>query len=273
MLDAYALRMLPNFIIAGPPKSGTTSLQFYLDKHPDIYVKGEAHFFNKNYKKGLEWYEAYFKNYQNEKAIGEKSPSYFYSKDVPSRIKKHIPDVKLLFIFRDPIKRAYSQYWHNVRHATEKAGTFEIAVDNELKDMDNDEYIYLKISNYIMHLKRWGEYFSKSKMFFLTLENLNKDVLYEILEFLNVDPNFNFGELKKFNVGGSVRSKSLAKFAQNKFIKKIPYLSEGIKRKVNMRKGKTPEISSSTRKKLKSYFEPYNNELAEFTGLDLSAWK
>jgi hypothetical protein len=264
--------MLPNFIIAGPPKSGTTSLQFYLDKHPDIYVTGEAHFFNKNYKKGLEWYESYFNKYQNEKAVGEKSPSYFFSKDVPSRIKKHIPDAKLLFIFRDPIKRAYSQYWHNVRHAREKAETFEIAVEKELKDLENDEYNYLKISNYIMHLKRWEKIFPKSKMFFLTLENMNKDVLCEILEFLNVDSNFDFGELKKFNIGGSVRSKSLAKFAQNKFIKKIPYLSEGIKRGLNMRRGKTPEIIPSTRRKLKSFFEPYNDELAEFTGLDLSAW-
>jgi hypothetical protein len=265
--------MLPNFIIAGPPKSGTTSLQFYLDKHPDIYVTGEAHFFNKNYKKGLEWYESYFNKYQNEKAVGEKSPSYFFSKDVPSRIKKNLPDVKLLFIFREPIKRAYSQYWHNVRHAREKAATFEIAVENELKDMENDDYIYLKISNYIMHLKTWEKHFPKSKMFFLTLENLNKDVLREILEFLEVDSSFDFGELKKFNIGGSVRSKSLAKFAQNRLIKKIPYLSEGIKRGLNMRRGKTPEINPDTRKKLKKLFEPYNIELAEFTGLDLSAWK
>jgi len=264
--------MLPNFIIAGPPKSGTTSLQLYLDKHPDVFVTGEAHFFDNNYEKGLKWYETYFEKYQNEKAIGEKSPSYFFGPDVPERIKKHIPEAKLLFIFRDPIKRAYSHYWHNVRHAREKAKTFELAVENEINDMKNEDNVYLKISNYVTHLKRWEKTFPKSKMYFLTLENLNKDVLYEILEFLDVDPNFDFGELKKFNIGGAVRSKSLAKFAQNKFVKKIPYLSEGIKRGVNMRRGKTPEIDASTKNKLKKYFEPYNDELAKFTGLDLSIW-
>ena len=194
------VKMLPNFIIAGPPKSGTTSLQLYLDSHPDVLVTGEAHFFDYNYEKGLEWYEKYFEKYQNEKAVGEKSPSYFFGPNVPIRIKKHIPEAKLLFTFRDPIKRAYSHYWHNVRHARQKAKTFEIAVENELKDMENEDYNYLKISNYVTHLKRWNKHFPKSKMFFLTLEELNKDILYETLEFLNVDSNYDFGELKRFNI-------------------------------------------------------------------------
>ncbi|RLF35719.1 MAG: sulfotransferase, partial [Thermoplasmata archaeon] len=111
--------MLPNFVIAGPPKSGTTSLLFYLERHPDVFVINEPHFFSRNYEKGIEWYESLFEKHKKEKAVGEKSPSYFFDPKVPLRIKKHIPDVKLIFIFRDPIKRAYSEYWHNVIHGTE----------------------------------------------------------------------------------------------------------------------------------------------------------
>ena len=257
--------MLPNFLIVGPPKSGTTSLQLYLSRHPDIFVKGETHFFDRKYNKGLEWYEELFKERENEKAVGEKTPAYFYEKDIPSKIKKDLPDVKLLFIFRDPIKRAHSHYWHNVRHASEKSKTFEEAI--EKKDSE-----YLEISKYITYLKKWNKYFPKSKLFFMTVENLNQDVLRDALGFLDVDTNFKFGELKKYNVGGAVRSTRLAKISQNNLVKKIPYLSEFIKRGLNMKRGKTPEINEGTKKKLKKYFKKYNKGLSEFTGLDLNCW-
>lgn len=264
--------MLPNFLIVGPPKSGTTSLQFYLNKHPEVYTTGEAHFFNANYEKGIEWYEKFFEKHNNEKAIGEKTPGYFFDEKTPERIKKELVDVKLLFIFRDPIKRAYSQYWHNVRHAYENAKTFEEAFEKELKDKADSNSKYLEISKYIVHIKRWNKYFPKSKMFFLTMESLDQEVLKDVLGFLEVDKDFDFGELKKYNIGGATRSKSLAKVSQNEIIKKIPYMSEVIKRGVNMKRGKAPEINPITRKRLNKYFEPFNKELEEFTTLDLGKW-
>ena len=262
--------MLPNFLIVGPPKSGTTSLQFYLDRHPDVFVTGEAHFFNYNYEKGIGWYEKFFEEANDEKAIGEKTPAYFFDEKTPELIKKDLGNIKLLFIFRNPIKRANSQYWHDVRHARENAKTFEEVAEREMGN--NSKSNYLEISKYVTHLKRWNKYFSKSKMFFLTMENLNKEVLKDALVFLKVDEDFDFGELKRYNVGGSVRSNFLAKTSQNKIVKKIPYLSEFIKRGVNMRRGKTPEIKPETKEELRKYFEPYNKELIKFTGLDLSKW-
>jgi len=261
--------MLPNFLIVGPPKSGTTSLQIYLDRHPDLYVTGEAHFFNSHYKKGIEWYEEFFKDYNNEKLIGEKTPAYFFEKEVPKRVKKYLPDIKLIFIFRDPVKRAYSQYWHNVRHGREDSDTFEDAIGfgKKLKSK------YLEISKYVKYLKEWEKYFPKKNMFFLTIEEINQKKLEEILDFLGIDHKFEFGELKKYNIGGSIRSKKLAEMTQSNFVKKIPYLSEFIKRGLNMKRGKTPPMNTDTRKKLQKFFIKYNNELEKLTGLDTKIWR
>lgn len=261
--------MLPNFLIVGPPKSGTTSLQFYLNKHPDIYATGEAHFFNANYEKGIKWYENYFKEYDNQKLIGEKTPAYFFEEEIPERVKKHLPDVKLIFIFRNPIKRAYSHYWHNVRHGREEASSFEEAIDlkNELDSK------YIDVSRYVNHVKRWLKYFPKKNMFFLTIEEIDQKKLNEILEFLNIEDKFDFGELKRYNIGGAVRSKTLAKIAQNKIVKKIPYISELIKRGINMKRGKTPPINSKTKERLQNYFIDYNLELEKITGLNTDFWR
>jgi len=264
--------MLPSFIIPGPPKSGTTSLQFYLDKHPEIFVTGETHFFSSNYDKGIEWYKNFFRNV-TERVVGEKSPSYFFHPEAPKRIKKHIPNTKLIFIFRNPVDRAYSHYWHEARAARENA-PFEKAIKRELdQKVGNDNLKYLEIGKYILHLKRWKKYFQKSQMFFLTLEELNKERLKQLLEFLEVDKNFDFGKLKKYNIGGEPRSRVLSKLSQHAAVKKIPYFSDFISRVINMRRGKYPAMKSDTRRYLLEYFDDYNQDLEKFTGLDLSKWR
>lgn len=106
--------MLPNFLIVGAARAGTTSLYYYLKQHPDVFMspKKEIDFFDvdKNFEKGLDWYERYFEGYTGQKAIGEASPLYMYLEKVPKRIAKVIPDVKLIFILRNPVDRAYSHY-------------------------------------------------------------------------------------------------------------------------------------------------------------------
>ena len=104
--------MLPNFLICGASKSGTTTLQEVLCTHPDIFMPKkkrangrEIHFFNndKNFAKGIEWYEKQFEGWNGEKAIGEKTPSYLCTPCVPERIHRFLPDVKLIFILRHPV--------------------------------------------------------------------------------------------------------------------------------------------------------------------------
>jgi len=88
--------ILPNFIICGAQRAGTTSLFHYLKAHPQVYMAPtkEVHFFDLNYEKGIDWYEKHFRssNPEKHKAIGEVSPFYMYLHEVPERIYRHLPD-------------------------------------------------------------------------------------------------------------------------------------------------------------------------------------
>ncbi len=259
--------MLPNFLIPGAEKAGTTSLKNYLFEHPEIYmVEKEIHFFDKNWDKGITWYEEKFSNYDNKKVIGEKTPGYMYT-DV-KRIKSVLPDIKLIFLLRNPVDRAYSQYWHDVRKGRENL-TFEEAIRKE-------NTTYKERGKYIIYLKKFEEHYKKSNMMFLLTEDLKNNRLESVrsvLEFLDVDENYKFKDLGEENVGGMPRSKFIAKFAEKKAIKNSPHLYRLIKMVNLKRKGKLPEIKKESRKYLEEYFSKYNEELSKFTGLNLDKWK
>jgi len=134
--------MLPDFIIIGVQRGGTTSLYKYMTKHPKIIpaLKKEIHFFDNKFGKGLSWYESQFmqnpffcllkrKRKSEDTITGEASPYYIYHPHVPKRISKILPNVKLIAILRNPIERAFSHYNHEVRLGAEKL-SFEDALKN-----------------------------------------------------------------------------------------------------------------------------------------------
>ncbi len=109
--------MQVNFLIAGAQKSGTTALHRFLSEHPRICMasRKEVHFFdkNKNFKISSPDYDTYHKNFPNpsdDQIVGEATPRYICWPSAPQRIKEYNPDMKLIFILRDPVERAYSQF-------------------------------------------------------------------------------------------------------------------------------------------------------------------
>ena len=123
--------MLPTFLVVGAARCGTSWLDPNLRQHPEVYLPlntSEVHFFDNNYDTGIEWYEKIFQGVQ-VKAVGEVTPSYHYYKDVAQRIKKHIHDVNMIALLRNPVERAYSHHWNiaaNLKRRHEKFDmTFE----------------------------------------------------------------------------------------------------------------------------------------------------
>src|SRR3989344_4219959 len=140
-----------DFICIGPERSGTTWLYQCLKEHPEICVSEpkEVNFFNSsqsfwrkdligqtNYTKGLEWYKQHFNHCLNKKIIGEFTPIYLHSPEVPERIHKHFPDVKLIAILRNPIERLYSHYRY-----TELKGFYQLPTFKEVIDKDPEAFI------------------------------------------------------------------------------------------------------------------------------------
>lgn len=181
-----ASQTLPNLIIIGAMKSGTTSLHHYLNKHPQIALSDpkELHFFiqEKNWQKGLEWYQSHF----NSQALirGETSPSYTAYpkwKGVPQRMFSVVPNAKLIYILRDPIERMISHYLN--RYA---AGVEDREINDALADFNQD---YVIRSHYYFQLEQYLKFFPASNILIITTEELSQfpqKTLTTVFKFLGV---------------------------------------------------------------------------------------
>jgi hypothetical protein len=215
-LLASSLRVLPDFIIIGAQRSGSTSLYNYLIEHPDILpgLMKEVHFFDNNYHKGVNWYRSFFplaysirrmeRNHKRRTITGEATPYYLFYPHAPKRIHATCPDVKLIVLLRNPVERAYSHYHHEVRLGVEELPFAEaierektnipremamILDDENYRSFGHQNYSYLSRGIYIEQLEVWNEYFSRDNMLVLKSEELfsNPDlVLGRTFAFLGV---------------------------------------------------------------------------------------
>lgn len=197
--------MLPNFLIIGAARSGTTSLYSALQQHRDIYLprskRPEPHFFLKEdeFKKGLSYYEQrYFSEWSGQRAAGEASTSYLYGPRVPARVAASLPDVRLICILRNPVERAYSGYWHSVKSGLEQL-SFDEAIAHEPERKaeiagtplgEIAPFAYVERGMYFEQLQRWLERFDRSRMLVLLFDDLTADpaaALNDVARFLDVD--------------------------------------------------------------------------------------
>jgi len=182
--------MLPNFLVCGAQKSGTTSLHAYLRQHPQIYLpeKKELNYFNLNWSKSLAWYEAHFNAWSGQEAAGEVSPLYLWHPETAERIAETLPAARLIFILRNPIDRAFSNYWFNVaRGAQNPNETF-----SEVIRTQDGQWRYLSKGLYAEQLSRYGALFPSKSRLVLYTEDLKKDpqsLLRAISEFLSLESN------------------------------------------------------------------------------------
>ncbi len=133
---------LPNFIIVGAMKSGTSTLRDLLTLRDDVFLPpGEVHFFSddEKYARGMDWYASLFATAQTAVAVGEKTPTYSYLPECAVRIHQHLPDVKLVWLFRDPVARTYSHYWHSVKNGSERL-SFHAAIETESDRVRKDRW-------------------------------------------------------------------------------------------------------------------------------------
>jgi hypothetical protein len=277
--------MKPNFIVVGAAKAGTTWLYYCLKEHPEVFVSTpkELNFFsnNSNFSKGFGWYENYFKETDSKIAVGELSPAYMYPPEVPGRIHAWNPDIKLIFILRKPIDRAYSDYCMNLDH-----GVFTPEVD---KEMSTDSVIVHQ-GLYFEQIQRYLRYFPPEQLLVTFYDDLNSDphsFLKKVYAFLGVKIDFqpealNRREnakkpLPKFKVAyESVRAIYDWLIQRNDLIK--PFFDE-LKRKgyfdsfyALMRGYEHPKPSKATEAILTRFYKSDVMALAKFTDRDLSHW-
>ncbi len=181
---------LPDFILIGAMKAGTTSLHYYLSLHPQISAskEKELNFFveERNWPKGTDWYRAQF---TNRGLAGEGSPIYTafpQFQGVPQRMHSAVPDARLIYVLRDPIERMISHYIHRFAYGLE-----DRVVEEALLQAENNSY--LDRSRYFLQLSRFLRFYALDRILILTQEELNtqrSSTLDRTFRFLGVEPGF-----------------------------------------------------------------------------------
>jgi hypothetical protein len=261
-LSTARLRSLPDFLIIGAQRCGTTSLFKYLSQHPDVYPSfpKEIHFFTNNYQRGLNWYRSHFPIVQNNKKktgrankeyiTGEATPYYLAHPHAARRIKTTVPDARLIVLLRNPVERAYSHYHHEVRMGVEPL-SFEAAIqaeevrlDKELERMLEDEsyrsfnhqhYSYLSRGIYADQIQCWMDYFAPESILILNSDHLSSNpsgTVRQVTDFLELR-NWDRIDYRKYHAA--------------------PY----------------PQMGTATREKLLAYFRPYNQKLCDLINIKL----
>lgn len=170
---------LPDFICVGAQKSGTTTLHVLLNKHPKIFLptQKELHYFDINYNKGDQWYGNHFSLAKKDQICGEITPFYLFHKQTPSRIKLLAPDIKLIFLLRDPIARTISHFYHAKKRGYEPLNIEQALNAEEERLASKDITIlqrnsYIARSCYINQLSRYERQFKAQQLLILKSEDL-----------------------------------------------------------------------------------------------------
>lgn len=252
------IKSLPDFLVIGAQKAGTTSLYNYLVQHPQIIGNKtwkEIRYFDlkENYRQGLGWYLGNFpsKREKGDKLTFDASPSYLYFDYIPELIQKDLGNIKMIAILRKPVDRAYSawQMYHSFsdnpsKHLRDIADerTFKQAIDDELKGLTAKyPFDYINRGKYAHQLKNYYQYFGKDHLLVLNFNQFKEDLdtlLNQACDFLDLE-----------------------RFSEEK-------LQEFKNTKYNTGKYKVEKSESDIQviEELKQYFIPYNQELYDLLG-------
>lgn len=242
-------RALPDVVILGAQKSGTSSLHQYLTQHRGVIapLRKEVHYFDLNFGRGEAWYRAHFGRVGEPGLNIDSSPYYLFHPAVPRRLAGLLPEARLLVLLRDPVRRAYSHYWHERHRGREPLG-FEEALRAEPGRIDaahaqlaagaiersraHQEYSYLARGRYAEQLERWFEHFPRDRVHVVRFESLAKEPLAtvnEVCAFLG-----------------------------------LPALASAALEARNARR--YPPVASATAEALRAYFDPHNRRLEAMLG-------
>lgn len=246
---------LPDFLIIGAQKCGTSALYTYLSYHPQLKksILKEINYFNDKFDKKTNWYKRHFPllpGLKKDIQTYEATPEYLYHPNVAERIASFSPHIKLILLLRNPVDRAISNYWHNFNSGREKLSmreTFEkeIALINKENKKPSDDKFYnntrryssnLDRGIYSLQIERYLKHFNLNQILILKSEDFFQDpqaTLDKTTDFLTID-QFSFSDTKPRGVG-KYKTKT------------------------------DPQII----KELNEFFKPYNKQLYDQIGFDM----
>lgn len=298
---------LPNFLFIGTGKAGSTSLYYYLKQHPDVFMSpvketnffsyegGRPHFSGPGdsestaHRKTITTFEDYQKNFSGattEKAIGEVSPSYLYIPEASQRIKKYVPEAKMIAILRNPVDRAYSAFAGYIKSGREPLSDFSQAIAEEPSRIQKSwapSWHYIENGFYHVQLKRYFDIFDRSQFKIYLFEDWKKSttaLVQDVFKFIGVEGSFMPDMSTNFNPSGKPKNRALYNLLSypnpvKRFLK--PLLPAAFRKNVysnlqSFNLEKLPPMSSELRYQLIQTYREDILKLQDLIDRDLSSW-
>lgn len=294
---------LPDFLIIGAQKAGSSWLAKNLAGHPDVFMPAhEVHFFNigRNFDKGIQWYSENFSQAEPGQIIGEKTPNYLWTTDteiitrfgthlphIPRRIYETLPSAKLIITLRNPVERAISAVNHYMTHGqiSPQEDINEVLVGK--KQALAEQFGVFDMGKYFYHIEAYRQYFSPEQLLTLIFEEdiveHPKQGLQTICEFLQIDATFEFGGRSNVQNRFNNSYVNLAKiyhympFARSLVNRLKQYVPESARRYLGPHvMGKRLEKVRPTAATLQFLYDMYsedNDKLFQLMGRSIKLWQ
>jgi hypothetical protein len=266
----------PEFCIIGAQKAGTSTLWRVLSQHPEIFMpkKKELNFFfdDAEFKQGLTYYERFFDDAEDGQVCGEASPGYICHPRVPLRLKRLLKNPKLILILRDPIQRAYSQYWDNRRWLREKHQFDDLVAQPLHQVFRPGKPNYFSRGLYSLYLERYLKLFHREQILVLWFDELRSNptsVFRQCFDFLGVSADFPLDTLTQpVNFRFFFDNPLYLYFFSRPSL--AAYLPPGTRKMMRFGRQtayKPEPISERTHAKLMEYYAPFDGKLTEILGV------
>jgi hypothetical protein len=272
---------LPNLIVIGAQKCGTSGLHYYLGLHPEVSMSNpkELNFFiaERNWPRGLEWYSRHFD--PTARVRGEASPNYtaFPQHDgVPARIAETVPDARLVYLVRDPIERIAAHWVHNYAKRREKGGLRETLLHPNTS--------YISRSRYFMQLQRYLAHFDSDRILVIEngdLRDHRAETLRRVFEFAGVDPSFTHPRFEQVRHSTSRKKRAtrlgmrVQRLSRSRFGRRVPrraWLALDVALPLSRPISKPEGIAEALGDEVLEVLHEDAERLRAHTGRDLSHW-
>lgn len=270
--------VLPNLVVIGAQKAGTTSLHRYLDRHPEVAMSTpkELNFFTSpawNWWRGLDWYESHFADAAASAVRGESSPSYTtYPREtgIAERMHAVLPDARLIYLVRDPVDRMVSQYLHLRANGHELRSLQDVCSDPRLPDSP-----YVIQGRYHLQLSQFLERYSRDRLLVVAQEDLmrrRRETLRRTFGFLRVDPEFWVPEYALMaNTAVDKVARPMLRGRARRLTRTLPQPLAGRAEALLARSGR-PRLELALRRRLTSHFGEDADRLRRLTGREFGSW-
>jgi len=295
---------IPDFFIVGAPKCGTTSMHYYLQQHPQIFMSAkELHFFGKDftYREAptpLDYYYSFFKDAPADHLIGEASVWYLYSKSAAKEIKEMNPQAKIIIMLRNPVNMIYSLHSEQCYNGNENIVSFKEALqagDDRLQGKLIPSKIgcplqalqYRQVGLYYHQVKRYLDVFGKGQVHCIFLSDLKNDVnttYKKLLKFLQLNENttIDYSIQNTHKVARSTTFTNLLRNRTKSWMQLVKFLIpkktwrhklQDTLWKLNAKTVEQTKMPTSLRTELNQWFLPDIEELENLLNRNLESWK